>query len=63
VLSPVLDLQYKRDMDTLERVQQKATEITNRLEHLTHEERLRALGLFNFEKKKLGGMLSMCRKA
>ena len=37
VLGPVWAPQYERDMDTLERVQQRATKVMKRLEHLTHE--------------------------
>ncbi|KAK4832532.1 hypothetical protein QYF61_023864 [Mycteria americana] len=34
--------QYKRDMDILERHQQRATKMTKGLKHLSYEERLRA---------------------
>ncbi|KAK4832774.1 hypothetical protein QYF61_025621 [Mycteria americana] len=37
--------QYKRAVDILERVQQRATNINKGLQHLSHEERLRELGL------------------
>jgi len=35
--------QFKKDEDLLERVQQRATRIMRRLEHLSYEQRLREL--------------------
>lgn len=44
-------------MDILEGVQQRATKITKELEQLSYEKWLREMGLFNWEKKRLGGIL------
>jgi len=49
--------QYRKDMDLFQQVQRKATKMVQRLEQLSYEDRLRELGLFSPEKRKLQGDL------
>lgn len=53
VLAPVLGSQYNRDMDILERVQQRVMKMIKDLEHLSWEERLRERELPSLVKGRL----------
>ncbi|PKU43848.1 hypothetical protein llap_5844 [Limosa lapponica baueri] len=49
--------QHKKNMDLLERVQQRAMKTIRGLEHLSYEDRLRESGLFSLKRRGLWGDL------
>ena len=49
--------QYRKDMDLLERDQRRVAEMIQGMEYHSYKDRLRELGLFSLEKRRLQGDL------
>lgn len=53
VWCPVWSSQFKKDIDRLKKDKKRAAKMTKSLERLTYEERLKDLGLFSLQNRRL----------
>jgi len=55
----VWGLQHRKDVELLDWVQKRAMKMIRELEHLLCQDRMKELGLFNLEKRRLQGETSL----
>lgn len=58
VLHPALESSDRKDMDTLDKIQRRATKTITKLEYVSYEDRLRELVLVRLERRKFWGDLT-----
>ena len=59
---PFWSPQFRKDIDTMERIQYRASGLIPGQERLSYEERLKETGLYTLERRRLrGDMIEMCK--